>query len=446
MAARTLTRELTLPAATALVVGQVIAVGIFLTPGSMIHALASPLWVLVAWGLIGGMAMCGAVCYGALAARYPQAGGGYVYLREAYGRRVAFLYGWKCFLIMDPGITAALATGLATYIAYIVPLGGGAQRLVAIGAIVALALVHVVGVRPGTRLLTGLAVLKLTLIAGLLVLAAASRSGDWRHFVPFASRPPVAPPFGPAVVGALIGAFFSFGGWWEVTKIAGEVRDPSRTMPRALLMGLAVVTLVYILTTLAFIYVIPIAAIGSGDAFVAQVGAVLMGRLGGVTVAGIVAVCVMGSLAAVLMLGPRVYFAMAQDGVFPAAAAAVHPRFGTPARAIAAQAVLASILVALGTFETIVAYFIFITVVFIALTVGAVFVLGRSDPSFKVPGHPWTPLTFLTMVAGLLGLLALNNPLQAMLGVALVAAGVPVYHLTRGVPAAPSAVAPEVSR
>jgi basic amino acid/polyamine antiporter, APA family len=446
MAPRTLTRELTLPAAAALVVGQVIAVGIFLTPGSMIRALASPFWILVAWGLVGGMAMCGAVCYGALAARYPQAGGGYVYLREAYGPRLAFLYGWKCFLIMDPGITAALATGVATYIAYIVPLGGGAQRLVAVGAILALALVHVVGLRPGTRLLTGLAVLKLALISGLLLLAASSPSADWRHFVPFVSRPVTAPPFGPAAIGALIGAFFSFGGWWEVTKIGGEVRDPARTMPRALVIGLTIVTVVYILTTLAFIYVIPIAGIASGDAFVAQVGAVLMGRSGGVAVAAVVIVCVLGSLAAVLMLGPRVYFAMAQDGVFPAAAAAVHPRFGTPARAIAAQAVLASILVALGTFDTIVAYFIFITVVFIALTVGAVFILRRRDPHFWVPGHPWTALTFLTMGAGLLGLLALNNPLQATLGVALVAAGVPVYHLTRGVPAAASAVSPEVSR
>jgi APA family basic amino acid/polyamine antiporter len=424
----------------------VIAVGIFLTPGSMIRGLASPFWVLVAWSLIGGMAICGAVCYGALAARHPDAGGGYVYLREAYGRRLAFLYGWKCFLIMDPGITAALATGLATYIAYIVPLGGGAQRLVAIGAIVTLALVHVTGVRPGTRLLTGLAVLKLVLIAGLVGLALASRTGDWHHFVPFAARPAAAPAFGPAIIGALIGAFFSFGGWWEVTKIAGEVRDPARTMPRALLLGLGLVTLVYIMTTLAFIYVIPIGQIASGDAFVAQVGAVLMGRSGGVAVAGVVVVCVLGSLAAVLMLGPRVYFAMARDGVFPAAAAAVHPRFGTPARAIGAQAVLASILVALGTFDTIVAYFIFITVVFIALTVGAVFVLARRDAAFRVPGHPWTALTFLGMVAVLLALLAANNPLQAMLGVALVAAGIPVYHLTHNAIAAPSAAATEVSR
>jgi APA family basic amino acid/polyamine antiporter len=151
---------------------------------------------------------------------------------------------------------------------------------------------------------------------------------------------------------------------------------------------------------------------------------------------------VLGSLAAVLMLGPRVYFAMARDGLFPAAAAAIHPRFGTPARAIAAQAVLASVLVALGTFDTIVAYFIFITVVFIALTVAAVFVLRRRDASFRVPGYPWTAVTFLALVAGLLVLLALNNPLQAILGVVLVAFGVPVYRFTRPATIVPGEVSP----
>jgi basic amino acid/polyamine antiporter, APA family len=428
MASGSLARELTLPAATALVVGQVIAVGIFLTPGTIIRTLASPLWVLTVWGLIGGMALCGALCYGALAGRYPQAGGGYVYLREAYGPRVAFLYGWKCFLIMDPGITAALAVGFASYAGSIVPMGSAALRIVAVSAIAALALVHMAGVRPGTTLLAVLAVLKLALIGGLIALAVISPSGDWGHFAPFAGRRAGAPPLAPALAGALIAAFFSFGGWWEVTKIAGEVRDPARTMPRALLLGLVTVTLVYVATTLAFIYVIPIDAVGVGEAFVAQVGTVLLGPVGGTVVAAIVLACVLGSLGAMLMLAPRVYFAMARDGVFPAAAAAVHPRFGTPARAIAAQAAMASLLVALGTFDTIVAYFIFITVAFIALTVGAVFVLGRRDGALRVPGYPWTPVVFLAMVGGLLVLLLLNNPLQALLGVAIVAAGVPVHR------------------
>lgn len=429
MTVRGLSRELGLPAATALVVGQVIAVGIFLTPGTIIRTLASPLWIVVVWVAMGVMAVCGALCYGALAARYPQAGGGYVYLREVYGPRAAFLYGWKCLLIMDPGITAALATGFASYVAYLTPLGPAPTRVVAVAAIAAFALVHVAGVRIGIRLLTAVSVLKLVLVFALVVVAFASAGGSWAHFSPFVARAADAPPMAGAAAGAFVAAFFALGGWWEVTKIAGEVRDPVRTLPRALWIGLTVVTLVYLAATLSFIYVIPIDQVAAGEAFVAQVGAAAIGAGGGTVVALIVIVCVLGSLGAMQMVAPRLYFAMAQDGLFPAAAAALHPRFGTPARAIVLQAVLASVLVVLGTFDTIVAYFVFITVVFIAATVAGVFVLRRRDPSFHVPGAPWTPAIFLGMVGLLLGLLALNSPLQAALGLLIVAAAVPVYQL-----------------
>ena len=433
-----LARQLGLPAATALVVGQVIAVGIFLTPGTIIRTLASPLGVILVWAAMGGMAVCGALCYGALAARYPRAGGGYVYLREAYGPRVAFLYGWKCLLIMDPGITAALATGFASYASYFVTLGSIGTRLMAVGAIGAFALVHIAGVKLGMRLITIVTVLKIALVVGLTLGALASSAGSWAHFAPFVDRRPNAPPLTGAVAGAFVAAFFSFGGWWEVTKIAGEVRDPARTLPRALTLGLLGVTLLYTAATLSFIYVIPIAMVADGQGFVAQVGEAIVGPGGGAVVALIVIVCVLGSLGVMQMLAPRLYFAMAKDGLFPAGAAAVHPRFGTPARAIATQAVLASALVALGTFDTIVAYFVFITVVFIAATVGSVFVLRRRDPAFRVPGYPWTPIAFLVMVAILLTLLALNNPVQAVLGLGLVGAAVPVYQLFgRSRPSAP---------
>ena len=435
MQERALARRLTLAPAVALVVGQVIAVGIFLTPGTMLRTLASPAWVLGVWIVMGTMAICGALCYGALAARFPRAGGGYVYLREAYGPRVAFLYGWKCLLIMDPGITAALATGAAAYVAYIVPLGPAGTRLVAIAAILLFAIVHIVGVGPGSRVLTTLAVLKVLLIGSLIALAIGSRAGGWQHFVPFVGRRTGAPPLAGALAGAFVAAFFSFGGWWEVTKIAGEVRDPERTLPRALWLGLTAVTVVYISATLAFIYTIPIDQIVSGDAFVAQVGSALLGSAGGNAVALVVIVCVLASLGATLMFAPRLYFAMAQDGLFPTAAAAVHDRFGTPARAIALQAGLASVFVLLGTFDTIVAYFVFITVVFIALTVASVFVIGR-DAAFPVPGHPWTAIVFLVMVGALLVLLAANNPMEAALGAAVVATGLPVYGVvTRARPA-----------
>lgn len=429
MDAPPLARELRLPAAVALVVGQVIAVGIFLTPGTIIRTVASPAGVLLVWVVMGVMAICGALSYGALAARYPQSGGGYVYLREAYGERVAFLYGWKCLLVMDPGITAALAMGFASYVAYVVPIGSGAMRLVAIAAIVGFAAVHMAGVRVGVRLLTTVSVSKLLLVGALTLAALLSPSASSTHFVPFVDRHPGAPPLSGAVAGAFVAAFFSFGGWWEVTKIAGEVRDPVRTLPRALWLGLAAVTLAYTAVTLSFIAVVPIGSVAGGQAFVAQVGEAILGPGGGTSVALIVIVCVLGSLGATQMLAPRLYVAMARDGVFPAAAAAVHPRLGTPARAIAMQAALASVLVALGTFDTVVAYFVFVTVVFIVATVASVFVLRRGDPTFHVPGHPWTALLFLSLGSMLLLLLGASNPLQALLGLLVVALALPVYRM-----------------
>src|SRR4051794_10187220 len=177
---------------------------------------------------MGMMAICGGLCFGALAARFPEAGGGYVYLREVYGPRIAFLYGWKCLLIMDPGITAALATGAAAYVGYLVPLDPVASRAVAIGLIVMFAAIHILGVGPGTRILMILTALKIVLIGALIVLAFATVADGWAHFVPFITRRDGAPPIAPALAGAYVGAFFSFGGWWEMTKLAGEVRDPER--------------------------------------------------------------------------------------------------------------------------------------------------------------------------------------------------------------------------
>jgi APA family basic amino acid/polyamine antiporter len=424
-----LARELRLPGAIALVVGQVIAVGIFLTPGTIIKTLASPLGVLLLWTVMGGMALCGALCYGALAARYPQAGGGYVYLREAYGPRVAFLYGWKCLLIMDPGITAALATGLASYVAYLVPLDAIGMRMVGVAAIAGCAAVHIAGVRIGVSLLTTISALKIVLVLVVTAAAFASPVASLDHFVPFVARHADAAPLGAALAGAFVAAFFSFGGWWEVTKIAGEVRDPAKTMPRALWIGLLIVTVTYAAATMAFLAVVPIERIAGGQALVAQVGEAIFGRGGGAIVAMVIIVCVLGSLLAMQLVAPRLYLAMARDGVFFPAAAALHPRLGTPARAIALQAALASLLVAIGTFDTIVAYFVFITVVFIAATVASVFVVRKRDPRFHVPGHPWTTLIFLTLVAALLVLLGGNSPVQAALGLIVVAAALPIYQL-----------------
>ncbi|HLM58815.1 MAG TPA: amino acid permease [Pyrinomonadaceae bacterium] len=427
-----LKRQLGLRTATAVVVGETIAVGIFLTPAGMAKSLGSPFWLLLVWLLTGAMALCGALCYGELAARLPEAGGGYVYLREAYGRPLAFLYGWMAFLVMDPGITAALAVGMAGYAGFILPLPPAGQKALAVGAILLMAAVNISGVRAVAGLLRWLTAAKLGLLLFVVAWGFASGAGDWSNFEPFVAQRPGSTPLVGALAGAFVGAFFSFGGWWDLSKLSGEVREPARNLPRALACGVMIVTLAYVLVSAVFVYLVPMGAVTSGETFAAQAGAAMFGAAGGRVFSAVVVVAVLGSLAGLTMAAPRVYYAMARDGLFFQQAARLHPRTGTPAAAIALQAALASLLVALGTFDEIVAYFVFIVVVFLALTVAAVYVLRRrqaAPPAFATPGYPLTPLFFLVLVALLLLLLGGNSPVQALLGTGVVALGLPVYFI-----------------
>jgi APA family basic amino acid/polyamine antiporter len=427
-----LKRQIGIRTATALVVGEVIAVGIFLTPAGMAKSLGSPFWLLVVWIVMGAMAAAGALCYGELAARYPEAGGGYVYLREAFGRPLAFLYGWMALLVMDPGLTAALAVGLASYAGYSFGLSPLAIKVTAIGVIIFLAVVNVLGVRLGGGLLRWLTFLKLALLLFLILWAIIFRLGDWSNFTPFVSQRAGSTHLLGALAGGMVAAFFSFGGWWDVTKLAGEVREPERTLPRALIYGVGIVTLVYVLTSGVFFYLVPLETVTSGETFAAQAGEVLFGKAGAQVFSGIVIIAILGSLAALIMSGPRVYFAMARDGLFFPAAASLHPQFGTPARAIALQAVLASILVAAGNFERIIGYFIFVVVIFIGLTVAGLFLLRRKSSArhgYSTPGYPVTPIVFLLLVGVLLFLLASSRPEESLLGVGVVALGIPVYYV-----------------
>jgi len=285
--------------------------------------------VAVVWLGVGATTMSGALCYGELAGRFPRAGGAYVYLRESYGPRTAFLFGWMCLLVMDPAVTASLATGLGGYFAYIVPLPPIFIKLVGAGVIWGLCLLNIFSIPFSAGFIRWTTWLKLSLLGFLTVWAFAFRLGSWSNFVPFVGQRPGSLPLAPALGVGIVGAFFSFGGWWDVGKIAGEVRDPGRTLPRALLFGMLAVTAVYIVVNAVFLYLVPLEKVTSDQTFVAQAGEVLFGPTGGVIFAATVAVCLIGSLAALIISAPRVYYAMASDGLFFPAVAKTHPRFGT---------------------------------------------------------------------------------------------------------------------
>jgi APA family basic amino acid/polyamine antiporter len=431
VAKQELKREIGLRTAIALIVGEIIAIGIFLTPAGMAKSLGSPFWLLVVWLAVGALSLCGALCYGELTCRFPEAGGGYAYLREAYGPALAFLYGWMALLVMDPGLTAALATGAAAYIVVVFNLSAVANKPVAIVTVVLLALINIRGVRLGAGLVRWLTFIKIALLGVIVIWSFGFRKGHWDNFVPFVSQRPGSSRLVNALAAGLLGAFFSFAGWWDVSKMAGEVREPSRTMPRAFVYGILIVTLVYILTSAAFIYLVPIEQINDGQTFAAQAGQALLGRMGAKFLSAVVIVAVLGSLAAIVISAPRVYFAMARDGLFFNAAAAIHPRFKTPARCIALEAVLACILITVSSFQQIVSYFFFVVLLFIGLTVSGIFVFRRRSPGavdYLTPGYPFTPIMFLLLLLLMLALLAGNSPKQSLLGVGVVALGLPAYY------------------
>lgn len=430
-----LRRELGLASATAVVAGECIAVGIFLTPAGMAKALGSPMWLLLVWLGVGAMTLSGALSYGELAGRFPQAGGGYVYLKEAFGRRTAFLYGWMCLLVMDPGLTASLATGSAAYAAYIFYWNPVTTKLAAIAGIWALCLVNILSIRLSAGFMRWITWLKLGVLGLITLWAIIFHLGSWSNFVPLVAQRPGSMPLGAALAVAMVGAFYSFGGWWEVSKIAGEVCDPGRTLQRALVLGVLVVTGVYVLISGVFLYLLPLQQVTSDETFVAQVGAVLFGPAGGVVFAAIVVLCVYGSLAGFTMSAPRVYYAMARDGLFLPAVARVHPRFGTPAAAIAIQGAIGTLLVWVSSFQQIIAYFIFVAVAFLGLTVAGLFVFrkrNQGDPAaILAAGYPFTPLAFLTLVAMLLVVVMFHSPRETFLGIVVVLAGIPAYEMFR---------------
>ncbi len=425
-----LKRQFGLWTAVALLVGQVIAVGIFLTPAGMAKSVGSPFWLLFIWILLGAMTLSGALCYAELAARFPEAGGSYVYLREIWGKPAAFLYGWMCLLVLDPGLTATFAVGLTKYFVYLVPLSVNQQAIFAVSIVVIPGLINIFGARLSVNLLKALTILKIATLLFIILYGFLGGFGNWQNFTPFFAVP--ADAFG-ALAGGIVGGFFAFAGWWEVTRMAGEVENPQKNLPKALTIGIIALTSIYILTSAVFFYLVAPGNVTNDETFAAQAGEVLFGKTGGAVFASIVIISVLGTLIAYLMVSPRVYYAMAKDGLFFKAFGRLHPRFGTPYLATIIQMSLASLLIRSGSFNQIISYFFFSVVLFIGLTTAGVFKIhNREFSGYKTLLYPFTPIFFLAVTTLVLLLIAMNNPAGSFLGAAVVLSGLPVYYLILG--------------
>ncbi len=430
--------------AAAIVISNVIGVGIFITPGFIATLLPNRAAILGVWTLGGVLALFGALAYAELAARQPEAGGEYVYLREAFGGLAAFLTGWTSFVAGFSGAIAAGGVGIAAYLDRLLPGVGNAaplfavhvgplsitlsvRALVAIAIIVALALVQMRGLGLGRVLQNSLTTLK---VAALLLFAAIGL------LVTRVSSP--AAFSGEATVHAsswllaLVPVMFSYSGWNAAVYVAEEIKNPVRNVPRALLIGTVATVALYLALNALYLRVVPEAQF-AGSVAVGEVAAErLFGSAAGVLFAVVAVVILLSSLSAMTTAGPRVYFAMARDGAFVPAAARVHPRFRTPATAIVAQAAWSSLLVLSGTFEQLLTYTGFGVILFSALAVLSLFFVRRTATEaavFRAWGYPWAPALFC-----LVGFAIVVNTFLdpqgrnvAFAGVAVMAAGVPIY-------------------
>lgn len=414
--------------ATAMVVSQVVGVGIFLTPATMMRTLGSPWAALAMWAVMGILSAAGALCFAELSTRFPKAGGSYIYLREAFGPRCAFIYGWMALLVMDPGLTAALGIGFAQYFLATLGASTALTPLVAVIAIVVFGLLTLSGMGISARAMQWTAAAKLAIVV-LLVIAALIRvrAAD-------VAADTVAPAMlTPAALAAsLIAAFFAFGGWWELGRMGEEVESPRHTMPRALVGGLALVTMMYALVSVAYIIGSSGQASTTDEAFVLRVGASLFGETAGRLLSAMVVVAVVGSLAAVLLGSPRVYVAMARDGVFPERLARINVGRGTVPASTIVQVSLACVLALLGTFNDILGYFVPCAVFFLGLAAAAVLILPRPDAGadvFRTPAYPLPIVLFLVMVVAILALFVTGQPRQTLLGALVVVLGIPVSRM-----------------
>ncbi len=425
-----LRRSLTLFDMTMIAIGGTIGSGIFLTPSLVARALPSPWLILAVWAVGGLMAMAGALTFAELAALMPRAGGQYVYLTEAYGGLVGFLFGWAYFLVVNAGGLGALSVAFATYFGYFVPLGAAGTKMVAVAGLLMLTTINVVGVRAGAVFSDVFTVLKIAGIAALVAVGFAFGSSHTTNFALSASSVPTG--FGAGLATAMVGVLWSTGGWQHATYASAEVKNPRRTLPLAMVVGTATVTLVYLLVNVAYMFLLTPQQIADSPRVAADAVSRVFGSAGGSAISLAIFVSTFGVVGIYTLTAPRIYFAMASDGLFFRRIAEVHPRFRTPAVAIIAQSLWAAVLILFwGTFENLISYVVFTDWIFFGLAAAAVFVFRRRAPTAerlaRVPLYPLTPLFFVAMSAWFVAVTLVQRPAQAWAGLAFLALGVPVY-------------------
>ena len=427
-----LQRKLTLYGLSMIAIGSCIGAGIFATPGGIVNTLPHAGWVLVVWGLGGLITLTGALTFAELGGLFPKAGGVYVYLREVFGDLTAFLYGWVTLLVVNTGSLAALGLIFAEYATFYIPLTDIQKILLAMTTIISLTAINIRGVNTSQWIINIFTSGKLLALLIILIIASLMR-GEVQHVQEWTLTQNLPDHLPSLLLTALIGVLWSFGGWHHATYLAGETRHPQKNVPRAMLIGAVVVTITYVLINLAYLWLLPLDTMAgstrvAGDAL----DAILSG--GGRAVALLIGVSVFGTISIYTMSAPRVYFAMARDGVFFSQLAKLHPRFQTPANAMIVQAVWACLLLFFwGAFEHLITYVTFIDIAFMALAGAGIFYLRKHRPDdhrpYRAWGYPIIPGLYVLTTALFLINTLIERPEQAIGGLVVIGVGVFVFYI-----------------
>jgi APA family basic amino acid/polyamine antiporter len=449
--ATTLARRLGLFSSVTVVVGSIIGSGIFLTPQRIAAAVQVPGVMIAVWVLTGLLTLAGALTNAEIASEIAEPGGQYVFFRVLYGDLTAFLYGWCTFIVYQTGSIAAIAVAFARYLGYFVPLphlspaleawqiplvGNIAPfadigtKLVAIGAITIVATVNYFGVQFGGMMQNVFTTLKVGAIGSIIVLGFAAGSGSADHFFPLWGMPSDGDLLG-AIGIAMVATLWSYDGWNSLTYLAGEVRNPRKNIPRALILGTVIVIVVYVLANLAYLYVLPIGEIAGSRLVAADMMERVFHGYGGATIAAAVMISTFGSVNATSMTTARVYFAMARDRMFFRSMGTVHPVHRTPGRSLMIQAIWASVLTLTGTYDQIFTYVIFAGWIFYALGAAGIFLLRRKRPEakseYRVPGYPVIPILFVVVATWFVVNTLVKQSADSGVGLLLLAAGLPFF-------------------